>query len=64
MLGARQKGITDLVDNHFVGGAVYQSVLHTQYYHRWHAPISGKLIKSYHLDGGYFVTNPIENQKE
>ena len=58
MLGAKEMNITKLVDDHFVGGTVYQAFLDPWCYHRWHAPISGKLLKSYKLDGTYYLDNP------
>lgn len=38
----------------FVGGTVYQAFLSSLSYHRWHAPISGKVVKAYVKDGTYF----------
>lgn len=38
----------------FVGGTVYQAFLSPLMYHRWHAPVSGKVIKVRHIDGTYF----------
>jgi phosphatidylserine decarboxylase len=39
MLGARQMGITDLVDHAFKNGTVYQAFLNPWCYHRWHTPV-------------------------
>ena len=50
--------MTKLVDEHFVGGTVYQAYLDPWCYHRWHAPISGTIIKSYQLGGTYYLDNP------
>jgi phosphatidylserine decarboxylase len=58
MFGARKLGITSLIDEHFVGGTVYQAHLTPWMYHRWHAPVSGTIIKSYRLEGTYFLKNP------
>lgn len=58
MLGAEEKGLKDMVNEHFVGGTVYQAILCPWYYHRWHAPVSGTIIKSYRLGGQYFMLNP------
>lgn len=55
MLGSSRMGIADLVNQHFVGGTVYQAFLDPWCYHRWHAPISGTVIKSYRLDGTYYL---------
>lgn len=38
----------------FIGGTVYQAFLSALSYHRWHAPVSGKLVKAYKVDGTYF----------
>ena len=42
-----------LVDE-FVGGTVYQGFLNVYNYHRWHSPVSGKIIKAYVQDGTYY----------
>lgn len=38
----------------FVGGDVYQAFLSAYNYHRWHAPVSGKIINAYLVDGTYY----------
>lgn len=38
----------------FVGGTVYQAFLSALSYHRWHAPVSRKVVKAYVKDGTYF----------
>ena len=38
----------------FVGGTVYQGFLNAYNYHRWHSPVSGKIIKAYIQDGAYY----------
>lgn len=38
----------------FVGGTVYQAFLSALSYHRWHSPVSGRVIKSYVIDGSYY----------
>lgn len=38
----------------FVGGTVYQAFLSALSYHRWHAPVSGKVIKTRVIDGSYY----------
>lgn len=58
------KGLTySLVDmfgagfpDSFIGGTIYQGYLDTFSYHRWHAPVSGKVVKAYTLDGTYCST--------
>jgi len=58
MLGAREKKLCDLVDDHFIGGTVYQAHLYTHCYHRWHAPVSGTVVKCYKIGDQYFMMNP------
>ena len=36
----------DKLAEHFVGGTVYQAFLSALSYHRWHAPVSGKIVKA------------------
>ncbi|KAH0183189.1 hypothetical protein KCV03_g9895, partial [Aureobasidium melanogenum] len=38
----------------FEGGCVYQAFLSALSYHRWHAPVSGKIVKAYVKDGTYY----------
>ena len=38
----------------FVGGTVYQAFLSAYNYHRWHAPVSGRIVKAYLVDGTYY----------
>ncbi|KAE8419184.1 Phophatidylserine decarboxylase-domain-containing protein [Aspergillus pseudocaelatus] len=40
----------------FIGGTIYQGYLDTFSYHRWHAPVSGRIVKAYTLDGTYCST--------
>ena len=40
--------------DHFVGGTIYQAFLSALSYHRWHSPVSGKIVKSYVIDGTYY----------
>ncbi|EXJ56429.1 phosphatidylserine decarboxylase [Cladophialophora yegresii CBS 114405] len=48
----------------FVGGTVYQAFLSALSYHRWHAPVSGKLVKAYVVDGTYWSEPPFAEFKE
>jgi len=48
----------------FVGGTVYQAFLSALSYHRWHAPVSGKLVKAYVVDGSYYSEPPFSEFKE
>lgn len=38
----------------FVGGTVYQAFLSATKYHRWHSPVSGKIVKIYNVPGTYY----------
>lgn len=38
----------------FVGGSVYQGYLSAFNYHRWHAPVAGRIIEAYNVDGTYY----------
>jgi phosphatidylserine decarboxylase len=44
----------DPLAEQFVGGTVYQAFLSSLSYHRWHSPVSGKVVKQYVVDGTYF----------
>ena len=57
-MGARQQGLKKLVDDHLVGGTVYQAYLDPWCYHRWHSPVDGTIIRSYKLGSTYFLDNP------
>ncbi len=38
----------------FIGGSVYQAFLSAFNYHRWHAPVSGVILKAYAVEGTYY----------
>ncbi|KAH2031568.1 hypothetical protein KXV65_002049 [Aspergillus fumigatus] len=38
----------------FVGGTVYQAFLSALSYHRWHSPVSGKVVKASVVEGTYY----------
>ncbi len=38
----------------FVGGTVYQAFLSALSYHRWHSPVSGRIVKAYVQPGTYY----------
>ncbi len=40
--------------DHFVGGTVYQAFLSALSYHRWHAPVSGRVVKTRVVNGTYY----------
>lgn len=61
----------DPLAEQFVGGTVYQAFLSALSYHRWHAPVSGKVVKAYVVDGTYYseplfegVGNPLAQSQD
>ena len=44
----------DPLAEEFVGGTVYQAFLSATSYHRWHAPLSGRIVKTVLVPGTYF----------
>jgi phosphatidylserine decarboxylase len=48
----------DDLAHHFIGGTIYQAFLSALSYHRWHAPVSGKIVKTRLLDGSYYSEPP------
>ncbi len=50
MFTARERNVAQ----EFVGGSVYQAFLSAFNYHRWHAPVAGRIVKAYHVDGSYY----------
>ncbi|KAJ5341758.1 hypothetical protein N7541_010882 [Penicillium brevicompactum] len=61
----------DALASQFVGGTIYQAFLSALSYHRWHAPVSGTIVKAYVVDGTYYseplfegVGNPEVESKE
>jgi phosphatidylserine decarboxylase len=43
----------------FVGGTVYQAFLSATSYHRWHTPVSGKIIRTAIVPGTYFSESQV-----
>lgn len=39
----------------FEGGTVFQAFLSAETYHRWHAPVSGKIVKTQIVPGSYYA---------
>jgi phosphatidylserine decarboxylase len=39
----------------FAGGTIYQAFLSALSYHRWHSPVSGKIVKIRIIDGTYYA---------
>jgi phosphatidylserine decarboxylase len=50
----------DPLHEKFVGGTIYQAFLSALSYHRWHSPVSGKILKAYTIDGTYYSETPAE----
>lgn len=50
----------DSYTDKFIGGTIYQAFLSALSYHRWHSPVSGKIVKAYVLDGTYYSETPAE----
>ncbi|MDD5057828.1 MAG: phosphatidylserine decarboxylase family protein [Sideroxydans sp.] len=50
----------DVLVEKFVGGTIYQAFLSAMSYHRWHSPLSGKVVKAYVQDGTYYSEAPAE----
>lgn len=44
----------DPLTEYFVGGTIYQAFLSALSYHRWHAPVSGKIVKTKIVEGTYY----------
>ncbi len=58
-LKAQPYSLNFMMDNdamaaHFEGGTVYQAFLSALSYHRWHAPVSGRIVKTKIIDGTYY----------
>lgn len=45
----------DPLAGQFAGGTVYQAFLSALSYHRWHSPVSGKIVKTRLIDGSYYA---------
>jgi phosphatidylserine decarboxylase len=45
----------DPLAEQFAGGTVYQAFLSALSYHRWHSPVSGRIVKTRLLDGSYYA---------
>jgi len=44
----------------FEGGTIYQAFLSALSYHRWHSPVSGKIVNTKVIDGTYYAENLAE----
>jgi len=58
MFSVKKAGVKEIVDKYFVGGTIYQAFLDPWCYHRWHSPVTGTIVKSYKLDGSYYLDKP------
>jgi len=45
----------DPLAGQFAGGTVYQAFLSALSYHRWHSPVSGRIVKTRLVDGSYYA---------
>lgn len=54
----------DSLAEKFAGGTVYQAFLSALSYHRWHSPVSGKIVKAFVKDGTYYSEAPFEDFTE
>jgi len=45
----------DPLAQEFKGATVYQAFLSALSYHRWHSPVSGKIVKTRLIDGSYYA---------
>jgi phosphatidylserine decarboxylase len=50
----------DALAEHFIGGTIYQAYLSALSYHRWHAPVSGRVVKTRLIEGTYFSEALVE----
>lgn len=46
----------------FVGGTVYQGYLSAFNYHRWHAPVNGRVLEAYNVDCTYYSDAEVEGE--
>jgi len=44
----------DPLASQFVGGVIYQAFLSALSYHRWHSPVSGRIVKTELVEGTYY----------
>ena len=45
----------DPLASQLVGGTVYQAMLSSLDYHRWHSPVNGRVVKAYVVPGTYYA---------
>lgn len=51
---------SDALAAQFDGGTVYQAFLSSFSYHRWHSPVTGRIVKTRVVDGTYYAQNQAE----
>ncbi|KAK4992739.1 hypothetical protein LTR50_000863 [Elasticomyces elasticus] len=54
----------DELADQFTGGTCYQAFLSALSYHRWHSPVSGKVVKAYVEEGTYYSEPMFEDFTE
>lgn len=47
--------------SYFAGGTIYQGFLSALSYHRWHAPVSGIVVRAFVTPGTYFSHIPLDD---
>ncbi|KAG7008207.1 phosphatidylserine decarboxylase [Physcia stellaris] len=50
----------DPLATQFHGGTIFQSYLSQFNYHRWHSPVSGRIVKTHLQPGSYFSNAPMD----
>ncbi|OSD05166.1 phosphatidylserine decarboxylase-like protein [Trametes coccinea BRFM310] len=50
----------DELASQFAGGTVYQAFLAATKYHRWHAPVNGRVVRVDMIPGTYYAESPFE----
>ena len=45
----------DPLTSQFVGGTVFQAMLSSLDYHRWHSPVDGRVVRTYTIPGTYYA---------
>lgn len=48
----------------FEGGQIYQGFLSATHYHRWNAPLDGKIVRSWVEPGTYFAQRPKQGENQ
>jgi phosphatidylserine decarboxylase len=53
----------DPLARQFEGATIYQAFLSALSYHRWHAPVSGTVVRAFVQDGTYF-SEPLQEEED